>query len=385
MSASADALLNRLRADIELKAELIKALRTERERDDEAASEQSALMAAVCAELLVLANDTGLLLAEANSGAMQRAAEKLKAVCADLADYTAARTGQLALSHNPVNVQQLLARIATRHAVDLQVAADVPERIVADEQVLARLLGYLIDQSALPLPRILEVHCESDREAQTPRIVFSVRTVDMAVSAEPDEPRREPSVLGRLHAALVATLCDLLGGTHAATRLTLPVQSAADQAQTGIFRLAISEQGADPNPAPVADVTLKHESTGSSGVREDDCIDLVYLDRQLGSLAPVILARTAPAFIAEAQRRMTDLHVAHESADVRRVHGIVQAWKGSALTVGARKLAALFGAIDQQTALGLLPSPGAIWQVRSALDRTLRALASHSGTPGGRT
>lgn len=384
MSASADALLSHLRADIELKAELIKALRAERERDCEAAAEQAALLAAVCTELMVLANDTGLLLAEVNSGALQRAADRLKAVCADLADYTAARTGQLVLSHSPVNVHQLLSRIAARHAIDLRVSADVPERMEADENLLARLLGYFVEQNVASGARILEVQRECGSEALTSRVVFSVRPMEASLSGEPERPLQEPSPLGKLHAALVVTLCELLGGSHTATCLTLPLQSAEDQAHTGIFRLAVSEQRVDPVAIPAADRALD-ESAASGDGRYDDCIDLGYLDRQLGSLAPVILARTAPAFIAEAQRRMTDLHVAHESADVRRLHGIVQTWKGSALTVGARKLAALFGAIDQQTALGILPSAGAIWQVRSALDRTLRALASHSATSAQRT
>ena len=368
-ASSSEALLNHLRADIELKAELIKALRAERETQAEAAGEQAALLAAACAELMALANDASLLVAEVNSGSLQRASDRLKAVCADLADYTAARTGQLALSHNPVNVHQLLARIATRHAIDLRVAADVPERIVADEQLLARLLGYFVERNAAPAARILEVQRDSGSEVAAPRIVFRVRPMEASSSGEPDRAP-EPSPLGRLHGALVVTLCELLGGSHAANCLSLPLLSAEDQAHTGIFRLAVSEQSDEPAiPAP-ADVTA---SPGN-----DDCIDLVYLDRQLGSLAAVILARTAPAFIAEAQRRMTDLHIAHESADVHRLHGIVQSWRGSALTVGARKLAALFSAIDQQTALGALPSAGAIWQVRSALDRTLRALAPHS-------
>ncbi|MGA8707494.1 MAG: hypothetical protein WB646_10955 [Steroidobacteraceae bacterium] len=357
----------------------------ERERDGEAAAEQAALLAAVCTELMVLANDTGLLVAEVNSGALQRAVDRLKAVCADLADYTAARTGQLALSRSPVNVHQLLSRIAARHAIDLRVSADVPERMEADENLLARLLGYFVEQNIASGARILEVQRESGSETLTSRVVFSVRPMEASLSGESERPLQEPSPLGKLHAALVVTLCELLGGSHTATCLTLPLQSAEDQAHTGIFRLAVSEQRVDPVAIPAADRALDHESAASGDGRNDDCIDLGYLDRQLGSLAPVILARTAPAFIAEAQRRMTDLHVAHESADVRRLHGIVQTWKGSALTVGARKLAALFGAIDQQTALGILPSAGAIWQVRSALDRTLRALASHSATSARRT
>ena len=99
----------------------------------------------------------------------------------------------------------------------------------------------------------------------------------------------------------------------------------------------------------------------SAGARDrqldDDSLDLLYLDRQLGSLASVILARTAPAFIAEAQRRMTDLHVAHECEDLARLEHIARTWKGSALSVGARSLAALLESIEKQAAMRHLPVP----------------------------
>ena len=110
--------------------------------------------------------------------------------------------------------------------------------------------------------------------------------------------------------------------------------------------------------------------------RDDNSVDLMYLDRQLGSLAPVILARTAPAFIADAQRRMTDLHVAHECEDLARLEHVARAWKGSALSVGARPLAALLDSIERQAAMRHLPGSSAIWQVRSALDQVVRVLQS---------
>jgi hypothetical protein len=117
------------------------------------------------------------------------------------------------------------------------------------------------------------------------------------------------------------------------------------------------------------------------GRQHDDSIDLLYLDQQLGSLAPVILARTAPAFIADAQRRMTDLHVAHECEDLTRLEHVARAWKGSALSVGARGLASMLDSIERQAGMGHLPAPGSIWQIRSTLDRVLRALESqHAGS-----
>ena len=72
-----------------------------------------ALIAAVSTELLEFATNIGLLSDEDNVGAVRRAVERLKAVCADFADYTSAINGQLVLSQKPVNIRRLLSRIAT--------------------------------------------------------------------------------------------------------------------------------------------------------------------------------------------------------------------------------------------------------------------------------
>jgi hypothetical protein len=384
MSASDDALLNHLRADIELKAEVIKALRGERERDVEAAAEQAALLAAVSAELVTLASNVGLLLAESGSGAVQRATEKFKSACADLADFTAAKTGQLALSHRPVNVLQLLSRIASRYAVELKIAVEVPERIVTDEMQLARLLAYFVGEGVESGARMLEVSAAAGPDS-APRLVFGLHPSSRGGEASA-ERTHEMSSIGRLRLALVGALCELMGATRAPARLTLPLQSAKDQAETGMFRLALSDHEVGPAATKSATAMAARTAVAAAApdepLNEDESIDLMYLDRQLGSLAQVILTRTAPAFIADAPRRMTNLHVAHESEDIKRLHGIVQAWKGSALSVGARKLAALFDAIERHTGAGRLPTPAAIWQVRSALGRVVQTLEAQARAPG---
>src|ERR1700722_6545379 len=160
MNQPSDALLNRLRAEVELKAEVIKALRAERDQEAESARERTALIAAVSADLLEFATNVGLLCDEDNAGAVRRAAESLKTVCADFADYMATIIGQLVLSQKPVNIGRLLSRIATRHIVDVRVAPEVPERIVADEVQFSRLLAFFVDQESEglePEPRLLEV------------------------------------------------------------------------------------------------------------------------------------------------------------------------------------------------------------------------------------
>ena len=370
MSTTSDALLHHLRADIELKTQVIKALRAERDRDIEASAEQTALMAGVAAELLTLATNISLLIAEGGTGAVQRAAEKFKAVCADLADYTAARAGQLLLTHKPVNIRQLLSRLASRHAVDVRVAAEIPERILIDETQLTRLLSQFVSEGIGLGARVLEVSSDGAADAVAPRLSFRLCRATDAVGdlneGSPDHPSHQPSPIARLRMALASALCELMAASRSSMTLTIPSQSAVDQAHTGIFRLAQSEDAAALTSAMTA---LPSESND-----EGESVDLMYLDRQLGSLAPVILARTGPAFIADAQRRMTDLHVAHDSADVKRLHGIVQVWKASALTVGARKLAAQLDAIERQTAVGHLPAASALWQVRGTLDRVVDAL-----------
>jgi hypothetical protein len=370
MSNAPDALLSHLRADIELKAEIIKALRVEQERMSEAAEHEAALMAGISAELMSLATNAALLLSETESGTLQRSAEQFKEVCADLADYTAARTGQLALADRPVSIRQLLSRLAARHPLELRIAPDVPERIVADEQQLAKLLAHFVSQDCAGLAPALEV-CRS--EPGSAQLVFSLRRTD----GDPPVQRGDDlPVVGRLRRQLAHALCRFIGGTLSAERLVLPIRTAVDQGHTGVFRLGLSEAAAAGSD--LTDITAA--APGAAQLDdEEESIDLVYLDRQLGSLADVILTRTAPAFIADAERRMTDLHVAFESGDAGRLHDAAQACKGSALTVGACKLASLLDTISKQTAQGRLPAAGVLWQVRRAFERAVQVLGSRVG------
>jgi Hpt domain len=385
MNASGDALLNRLRTDVELKGEVIKALRSEREQISESARAQAAFMAELSTDVFNLVTNIGLLIAEGGSGTVQRAVEQLKAVCADLVDYTAASTGQLVLARKPVHVRQLLSQLASRYAVDLRVATDVPERVIADQLQLSKVLAYFLS-AGLEAGQsvVLGVEVVSDATGDSgapPRLTFALHQHDDQ-GRRPLRPKpTDQTPLGRLRTRLAAALCEIMGATLTPLSLTLPTESAADQAHTGMFRLAVSDAQVPgdgigtASPAPVS-AEVAHP--------DDASIDLMYLDRQLGSLAPVILARTAPAFIAQAQRRMTDLHVAHEFEELDRLRNIAQAWKGSALSVGARGLAAVLEAIEKHAAAGRLPGPGSIWQVRSALDRVVHALESYGDARGGR-
>jgi len=363
---------DRLHMDLELKGEIIKVLRAERERDNERARTQAALLAAVSAEWHQHAAALVLLLSEPDLAAARSAADRLASASAELADYTAAMDGELALALEPVHLRQLLSQFESRFAVALRVAANVPERVLTDQARLGRILTNFISEgldAAGTDGLLLEVTAsEPDAGSSLSQVTFALRCPEFGASGNHVPGTSPPSLMARLRAALAHALRELMGATVTQDRLSIPLQSTADQAHTGVYRLAMSEPGADGDAD--ADAVPRAGNT-------DNAIDLMYLDRQLGSLAPLILARTAPAFIARAQRRMTDLHVAYDIEDLERLRVLAHAWKGSALSVGARGLATLLEAIEKQSAAGRLPGPGPLWQLRGALDQAVRALESY--------
>jgi hypothetical protein len=372
MNDAADsALVKRLRLDLELKAEMLKALQLEREHERGQARNQAALMAEVSAEMHAQATALGLLLAERDAVAAQRVAESLASVSADLLDYTAASSGELVLAREPVNIRQLLARFESRSALQLRVSAAVPERVLADQARLSKVLSCFVseglEQAASGALALQVTANDATGAAGVPQIVLSLLSHGADRRSNSRGAAPVATATKRLRAALAQSLCQLMGATRAPMSLILPLPGAVDQAHTGLFRIAASEAA---TVEPAAQFTLATD--------DDAAIDLLYLDRQLGSLAQPILARTAPAFIAHAQRRMTDLHVANDIEDLVRMRAIARVWKGSALSVGACTLAALLDAIERQAAAGRLPGPGPIWQVRSALDRVVRVLGNHA-------
>ncbi|HEY6451177.1 MAG TPA: Hpt domain-containing protein [Steroidobacteraceae bacterium] len=384
------ALLERLRKDLELKGEILKALRAEHERDSESVRDQAALLAAVSAGLHNGAAALVLLLAERDLPGAQRAAEQLAAGSADLADYTGAKVGELALAREPVHLRQLLSRLAVRCAVTLRVGDSVPERVLADPARLAKLLsGFIGDGLEAAGSGSVSLEAASNRAdpgAVSHEVTLTLHraggTGGSGGGGGGQPGPRSPSPMTRLRAMLAQCVYELMGATltrapngipAALATLRIPFQSAADQGHTGIFRLAVAEA-----PGTSATAAVRALPDLSPPAEADAAIDLMFLDRQLGSLASVILARAAPAFIAQAQRRMTDLHVAHDIEDLKRLRTLAHAWKGSALCVGARGLAALLDAMEKQAAAGRLPGPGAVWQLRGELDHVVRALGDRA-------
>jgi HPt (histidine-containing phosphotransfer) domain-containing protein len=193
----------------------------------------------------------------------------------------------------------------------------------------------------------------------------------------------------RLRAALAARLCELMQGNFVSApdtpdgslfTLSIALQPADDPAQTGKFRIATAPKNASATPPVHA-----RRATDRAVAEGDGAIDFMYLDRQLGSLARTILVRTAPAFLASIEARMTSLVVAQQSGDLARLGAIAQAWKGSAMSVGARPLAQLLGAMEKQAAGGQLPGEESSRQISLALERLQRALErfchDHPGSP----
>ncbi len=127
--------------------------------------------------------------------------------------------------------------------------------------------------------------------------------------------------------------------------------------------------------AQTSDTVLTEVITGADDA--DAAIDFVYLDRQLGSLASVILARTAPAFLASVARRLADFQSLHAAKDTERLREMANSWKGSAMSVGARRLAELLDGVEKHAASGQVPGVGQVNQLREMVNSVVLGLESH--------
>jgi len=415
----ATAEIQRLRLDAMLNAEVIRALRAARDSQDERAREDVALAAQICTALheRVAALNTG----EDSIG--NDALDDLASMTSDLADYTRAKVGELVLKREQLNLRHWLSHLKHRlsglldwqgQTVRVHVDANVPERILADPVRLAKVLSHLISEAVETAgvgteAFALEVS-SIDADAVLPMAapglhstIFVLRRGtpdrgdsncggDKQCEAAPASIRGEATPEKRVRTALVETLLKLMGATmtpHQAgahrplMSITVPLQESPDQAHTGAFRLAETEATlAQCSSLKAAPQTSRQAAPGAPAQEVDEGIDMLYLDRQLGSLSTMILARTAPAFLSKAVSRMTDLYVAHDLKDVGRLRSLAHAWKGSAMTVGARRFAVLLDAIENCTAAGRLPGDGQIVQLRNALDRVVRALERHCQCSG---
>ncbi len=127
--------------------------------------------------------------------------------------------------------------------------------------------------------------------------------------------------------------------------------------------------------ARTSDTVLTEVLTGADDA--DAAIDFVYLDRQLGSLASVILARTAPAFLASVARRLANFQSLYAAKDTERLREMANSWKGSAMSVGARCLAELLDGVEKHAASGQVPGDGQITQLKTMVNAVVLGLESH--------
>jgi hypothetical protein len=409
-----------LRLDAMLNAEIIRTLRAAQDKDAQKGLEDAELQAQISASI----HERVIALCAGNDDAGVRGSlEELLAVTGDLMDYAKALAGELVLEREQLNLRHWLSRLecaltaAGRSPgveIRIRVCLDVPDRVIADPARLQKVLTHLIhvgidsvhskrDSFVIELSSMSPTAHSSSLAPEPRPMIFSLlgevgRPPSVEQSSDHDDgvqsiaPRHHLSPEGRLRAALVEQLCRLMGVTitqgrpdtaQAAFSIIVPMQSSPDQGYTGRFRLdhtdtAIARlHGSAPPPSSPA--------TGFVAVTDDvdDVVDFLYLDRQLGSLATVILDRTTPAFLGQAVSRMTDIYVAHELKDLKRLCRLAHVWKASAMTVGARRFAALLDTIEKQAAAGRLPADGQIVQLRDALDRLVGALEGRATDLGG--
>jgi hypothetical protein len=311
----------------------------------------------------------------------QHALADAQRVCSDLADYSAARAGSLVLSRRSVNLRQLLARVLTPRSVVARVSTAVPERITADERLLERLLSCFVDRVPALDGACLEVipRAATGIEAALTADALEFRLSGPAPAATSEEPSEEPSgsVAGRMRSAFIDAVGRFMGGTMTQDSLVLPLVAAEDPAATGVHRLRLDiPELLGPASKLRSSEDARPAHSGAQGELAEEAIDLIYLDQQLGSLAQIVLERTAPVFLAEAPRRLMDMHAAYESGQSERLRVIAQCWRSSALTIGARSLAVLLESMERQLGSGHLPPEHLLWRVRLALDRVARSLGS---------
>jgi hypothetical protein len=376
-------------------------LRALRERESRCNAEQAALLAAVTGQL---ESHWKRLCEQISSGCVPGlVAEPPAGLLEDLREYTQAWAGTLTLDREPVHLGRLLRQALAQACADqgcsevqarIEIQQAVPERVLTDarrlSKVLVRLIGAALDGAASePNPLLIEL---SGAEGQGPEnqagcFVFAVKAPVGAIAK--GTARGELSEAVALRAALVERLCEHMGGSIREEssvagwrhwNLTLPLEASEDPVQAGELERAgaapasasESHRAAHPSEATV----LSEASPAAEGA-----IDFMYLDRQLGSLAQLVLARTAPAFLELADERLTTLVVAQQLADHQQIRDLAQALKASAMSVGGRSLAGLLGSLEKQAAAGHVPGEGAFRQISSAFERLKQSLRDFASVP----
>lgn len=393
--------VSRLRHTSALNAEIVSSLRALRERELHRSGEQAALLAAVSEQIrgywAVLVEHS------ASSNAPSLESERATGLIEDLVDYTRACAGTLTLERESIHLGRFLRQLAPQLGtlrgsngvpLAIRIHERVPEWVVADAQRLCKVLTQLIaaswGQSERPLSLEIALNEDMALEPTLPGNAIVIAVREAAPAAAEHAANAEPTAEGALRAALVQQLRDCFGisvrqhtdadGIHSCS-IALVLEASQDPVQAREFERASAVQSGIPATAqPASPASVNNSAEADSN--EQGAIDFTYLDRQLGSLAQLVLTRTAPAFLALADERLTTLVVAQEMEDLDRMRDLAQAWKASAMSVGARPLASLLGSIEKQAAAGNVPGAASIRQVKDVLARLRRALAAFSRAPG---
>jgi hypothetical protein len=329
--------------------------------------------------------------------------ERLDSLLVDLLDYARALAGTLILERDPVHIARLLRKALAQACaargfdsalVRIDILEQVPERVLADgprlSKILLQVIGAALDDSHCNAPSlVIELHGHgSFRGGVAPDCLVIALKVPAGIAAE-DATAAASSLGTTLREALVERLCEHMGGSlreevdaagYRCWYLAIPLEPCEDPVHSSELErasaAAISPDVTDRSAEVFGIAGSERSSAGQSA------IDFMYLDRQLGSLAQLVLARIAPAFLALAEERLTKLVVAQQMGDRDQIRELAQAWKASAMSVGGRPLASLLGAVEKQAAAGHIPGDGAIRQIHKALEQLQRALTESGPAPG---
>jgi len=389
--------LSRLRHSSALNSEIVASLRALRDTELQRSAEQATLLAGVAEQLNWQWRALTELLSAANLASLPD--DTAAGLLEDLLDYTRAGAGTLTLDREAVHLGRLLRQAVTQACTtqglssaqtSIEIQPHVPERVLADaprlSKVLVQLIGSALEYSDGGALSLVIRTGAASHELATDRGGIVIALKAAATPAAKGAKRGALSGAAGLRAALVERLCAHMDGSlkeeHAAEGhcwyLALPLEASEDPVQAS----ELARASATPARTLVAEPRADRAPAANEGnSAADGPIDFMYLDRQLGSLAQVVLARTAPAFVALADERLTRLVVAQQMGDRDRIRDLAQAWKASAMSVGARSLAALLGSVEKQAAAGHVPGEGAMRQIRHALERLQQALAQLGPAP----
>jgi hypothetical protein len=372
-------------------------LRAQREHDQQHDHQAAVLLCAVTAQLQ--SGWSALSRGSSSGKCREPSMDSLESLLEDLRDYTGAWAGVLTLESEPVHlgtlVRQMVAQACASRGrslmqVNVSISRHVPERVRTDvrclSKVLLQFLGMALDHSGggeLSVSVYRDGRQEFQPAVVGTGIVFAVNGTSLVGGRRVSGPQ---SASIALRTALAERLRNLMDATlrEDATEtgsnawfLTMPLEPSTDPARAS--ELERVSEVPDGKPGGQSEVQPIRISAAMSEDPTEGAVDFLYLDRQLGSLAQPVLARTAPAFLELINDRLTALVVAYEMADLERIRDLAQSWKASAMSVGGRKFAELLGAVEKQAAAGHVPGEGTmlpIWDALKRLEIALRRICA---------